>query len=152
MDKLNGMIDVGAKQKTVREAIAKSVIKLNSEIIDLILNDKLPKGNVLEFARAAGIMGGKKTVDLIPLCHPIEIEQITIEYKIIEESAEIEIYAKARTTAKTGIEMEAMVAAQVAALTIYDMCKMFSHDISLKESYLLEKKGGKSGHYIRNEK
>ncbi len=148
MDKINGMIDVGDKPKTKRVATAKAVIKLNPEIITLIKEDKLPKGNVLEFARAAGIMGGKKSVDLLPLCHSIEVEQITIKYTIDEEKSEISIFATAKTTAKTGIEMEAMVAVNIAALTIYDMCKMFAQDIEIKESYLLEKIGGKSGHYV----
>ncbi|MBN1969454.1 MAG: cyclic pyranopterin monophosphate synthase MoaC [Candidatus Delongbacteria bacterium] len=149
MDKIDGMIDVGEKQKTRREATCKSVVKLNSEIIEMILTDKLPKGNVLEFARAAGIMAGKKTFDFIPLCHSIEIEQITVKFDIIESRSEIIVYATAKTTAKTGVEMEAMVACNIAALTIYDMCKMFSKEIEVGNSYLLEKTGGKSGHYVR---
>lgn len=146
---LNGMINVGDKKRTKREAIAQSVIKLNKEILQLIINNKLPKGNVLEFARAAGIMGGKKTVDLIPLCHTIEIEQITIDFKIDEDKSTITVIATAKTTAKTGIEMEAMIACNVAALTIYDMCKMFAKDLEITNSFLLEKSGGKSGLYQR---
>ena len=149
MEKLNGMIDVGEKPKTRREATCQAVVKLNPEIISKIQNNELPKGNVLEFARAAGIMAGKKTVDLIPLCHSIEVEQITIKYDINEQKSEITVYATAKTTAKTGVEMEAMVACNMAALTIYDMCKMFAQDIEITDSFLLEKIGGKSGHYKR---
>jgi cyclic pyranopterin monophosphate synthase len=142
-----GMIDVGDKKITKRFAKARSSVILNSDIIKMIKEKTLPKGDVLQFARVAGIMAGKNTCNLIPLCHPIEIEQITVDFDIIDNSIIIESTAK--TTAKTGIEMEAMVAANIAALTIYDMCKMFSKEIEVTNSWLLEKSGGRSGLYIK---
>ena len=143
----NGMIDVGQKEKTSREARAESFIELKKELIEKIKNNTMPKGNVLEAARIAGIMAAKKTPELIPLCHTIEIEHVGIEFKIKENGISIESTVK--TTAKTGVEMEAMTACSVAALVIYDMSKMFGKGIVIKEVKLLKKSGGKSGTYER---
>ncbi len=144
-----GMIDVGKKQKTKRLARAVAFIKLNRKIIEKIKNNQMPKGNVLDTARIAGILAAKNTHGLIPLCHNIELESIELDFKIEKYGIKIESTAKA--TAKTGVEMEAIVAGCVAAITIYDMCKMFSKSIEIQDIYLLEKRGGKSGTYIRKE-
>lgn len=142
-----GMIDVSAKKKTVRVAKAQAIVHLNKEIIAKIKTNAMPKGDVLEDARIAGILAAKKTPELIPLCHTVEVEYADIEFIVSTEKIIVESVVK--TTGKTGVEMEALASATVAALTIYDMSKMFSKDIEIEKIYLLEKKGGKSGHYIR---
>jgi len=141
------MIDVGNKKDTKRTARAQAYIKLNPEIVGLIKAGKLPKGNVLEAARFAGILAAKNTAGLIPLCHNLPLNFVGVEFKV--EKAGILITTEARCTGKTGVEMEALVAASAAALTIYDMCKMFAQDLEIGEIFLLEKLGGKSGHYKR---
>ena len=139
------MIDVGNKKDTKRIAKARSFIKLNSEIVALIRANKIPKGNVLEAARFAGILAAKNTAGIIPLCHNLPLNYVGVEFKVKENGVLIE--SEARCTGKTGVEMEALVAATTAALTIYDMCKMFAQDLEITETYLLEKSGGKSGVY-----
>lgn len=141
------MIDVGEKADTKRTARAQAYIKLSPEIIRLIQAGQLPKGNVLEAARFAGILAAKNTAGLIPLCHNLPLNFVGVEFKI--ENAGILITAEARCTGKTGVEMEALTAASTAALTIYDMCKMFAQDLEIRDIFLLEKLGGKSGHYQR---
>ena len=141
------MIDVGAKKDTKRIARAQAYVKLNAEIVRLILANKIPKGNVLEDARVAGILAAKNTAGLIPLCHNLPLNYVGVEFKV--DAAGVLVNTEARCTGKTGVEMEALVAASVAALTIYDMCKMFAQDLEISEVYLLEKSGGKSGHYIK---
>ncbi len=141
------MIDVGEKKDTKRTARAQAYIKLNPEIIGIIRAGKLPKGNVLEAARFAGILAAKNTAGLIPLCHNLPLNFAGVEFKF--DKTGILITAEARCTGKTGVEMEALVAASTAALTIYDMCKMFAQDLEIGEIFLLEKLGGKSGHYKR---
>ena len=141
------MIDVGEKKDTKRIARAQAYIKLNAEIVGIIKAGKLPKGNVLEAARFAGILAAKNTAGLIPLCHNLPLNFVGVDFKV--EKTGILITAEARCTGKTGVEMEALVAASTAALTIYDMCKMFAQDLEISEVYLLEKSGGKSGHYIK---
>lgn len=141
------MIDVGAKKDTKRIARAQAYIKLNAEIVGIIKAGKLPKGNVLEAARFAGILAAKNTAGLIPLCHNLPLNFVGVDFKV--EKTGILITAEARCTGKTGVEMEALVAASTAALTIYDMCKMFAQDLEIKDVFLLEKLGGKSGHYKR---
>lgn len=145
--KKTGMIDVGAKKKTKRQARAQALVKLNKEIIEKIKNEKMPKGNVLENARAAAILAAKRTSSLIPLCHNIELEYVGVDFLFQEDG--ILVKSLIKSTGKTGVEMEAMVACSVAALTIYDMCKMFSKSIEIQNVYLLEKRGGKSGTYLR---
>ena len=141
------MIDVGEKQKTKRLARAAAFIRLNRKIIEKIKNGRMPKGNVLDTARIAGILAAKNTPGLIPLCHNIALENVELDFKIEKDGIKIESTAQAM--AKTGVEMEAIVACCVAAVTIYDMCKMFSKSIEIQDVYLLEKRGGKSGIYKR---
>ena len=143
------MIDVGGKAKTLRIARAGALVRMNRLLIKRIKKNDIPKGNVLECARIAGILAAKKTSDLIPLCHNIELESVELNFKFKKSGIRIESLAKA--TAKTGVEMEAIVASSVAAITIYDMCKMFSKTIEIQDIYLLEKRGGKSGVYKRKD-
>ena len=140
------MIDVGEKKDTKRIAKAQSYIKLNAEIVGLIKANKIPKGNVLEAARFAGILAAKNTAGLLPLCHNLPLNFVGVEFTV--EKTGVLINTEARCTGKTGVEMEALVAASTAALTIYDMCKMFAQNLEISDVYLLEKLGGKSGHYI----
>ena len=141
------MIDVGAKKDTKRIAKAQSYIKLNAGIVGLIRTGKIPKGNVLEAARFAGILAAKNTAGLLPLCHNLPLNFVGVEFRVQKDG--VLINTEARCTGKTGVEMEALVAASVAALTIYDMCKMFAQNLEICEVFLLEKQGGKSGHYKR---
>lgn len=141
------MIDVSAKQVTMRIAKATATIKLGRGIVRKIKNKELPKGDVLSAATIAGIMAAKKTPELIPLCHSIGVEQVGLDFKFKVDA--LVILATVKSSAKTGVEMEALTAVAVAALTVYDMCKMFSQAIELTNVYLLEKRGGKSGVYQR---
>jgi cyclic pyranopterin phosphate synthase len=139
------MVNVGAKQVTERSARAHAFVAMSSEVIEALPRNA--KGDPLEVARIAGIMAAKKTSDLIPLCHQLPLSHVGIEFEIQKHG--IEIVATARTAAQTGVEMEAMTAASVAALTIYDMTKALDKSIEIREVYLLEKTGGKSGTYRR---
>jgi cyclic pyranopterin monophosphate synthase len=141
------MIDVGAKKTTARLARAQAYVKLNAEIVRLIRTDRIPKGNVLEAARFAGILAAKNTSGLIPLCHNLPLDYVGLEFRT--DAAGVLIKAEARCSGKTGVEMEALVACSAAALTIYDMCKMFSQDLEIGRILLLEKRGGKSGVYLK---
>jgi cyclic pyranopterin phosphate synthase len=145
--KKSGMIDVGNKKETRRVAKAVALIRLDKEILEKIKGNNIPKGNVLENARTAGILAAKRTPEIIPLCHNIGIEQVSIGF-IFKENA-ILIEATVKATAKTGVEMEALFSVSVAALTIYDMCKMFTKSIEIKDICLVEKSGGRSGTYRR---
>lgn len=138
------MVDVGAKQVTRREAKAESTIVLGDEIMALLEGDELhtKKGPVFQTAILAGIMAAKRTSDLIPLCHPLPLEKIGIDIQV-NEAKEVVVTCTAIITGKTGVEMEALTGASVAALTIYDMCKAFSHDIVIRETKLMAKSGGK---------
>lgn len=144
------MIDIGAKRKTKRLARAQAFIRLNKDIIERIRSNKIPKGDVLEDARVAGILAAKKTAGLIPLCHNIELEYVEVKFYLKGDGVLIESLIK--STGRTGVEMEAMVCCSVSALTIYDMCKMFAKDLEIEGVFLLEKRGGKSGVYIRKGK
>lgn len=139
------MVDVSPKTVTERVAVAQSLVKLSPEIINQLENDEIhtKKGPVFQTAVLAGIMGAKKTSDLIPLCHPIGLDKCSIDIKINEDKI-VEILCTAKIASKTGVEMEALTGASVAALTIYDMCKGFSHDIEILETKLMKKTGGKS--------
>ncbi len=137
------MVDVGEKAVTSRTAKAQAVIKMKEETLDAIKNEALKKGDALALSRIAGIMGGKKTSDLIPLCHNIPIDKIEIEFSDNGKD-ELYIYSSAKCTYKTGIEMEALTAVSVAALAIYDMCKAIDRGMVIKDIRLLEKTGGKS--------
>lgn len=142
-----GMIDIGDKKTTRRTARGRAYILLDKGIIKRIKNNNMPKGNVLENARLAGIMACKKTADIIPLCHNIGVEYADVDFKFTRGGIAVESLIK--TSGKTGVEMEALVCSAVAALTIYDMCKMFSKSIEIRDIYLVEKKGGRSGWYSR---
>lgn len=141
----SGMIDIGRKKKTQRVAVARVFVRLEKELVGKIKHNTIPKGDVLESARIAGIMASKKTPEIIPLCHNIEIACVNIQYIFRKEGLLIESRVKA--TGKTGVEMEAMIACSIAALTVYDMCKMFSRSIEITDLCLVEKRGGKSGIY-----
>jgi len=142
------MVDVGPKGDTEREAVAKGRVKMKPTTLEQIKTVGLKKGDVLAVARVAGIMAAKNTPDLIPLCHPILIDNIAIEFDLSGGDS-IEITASAKSTGKTGVEMEAMIAASVSALTIYDMAKSVDRGMTITEIYLESKKGGKSGVYRR---
>lgn len=145
--KKTGMIDVGNKKETHRTAKAAALIRLDKEIVRKIRKNEIPKGDVLENARTAGILAAKRTAEIIPLCHNIGLEHINIGFSFRQDAVLIESTVKA--TAKTGVEMEALFSVSVSALTIYDMCKMFSKSIDITDIYLVEKSGGKSGIYRR---
>lgn len=138
------MVDVTEKQVTHRTAIARSVVALPAEVFELLAGNELQskKGPVFQTAIIAGIMAAKKTGDLIPLCHPLGLDNCNVTIRINEQQ-EVEVDCTASITAKTGVEMEALVGASIAALTIYDMCKAMSHDIVIKETKLISKTGGK---------
>ncbi|WP_282706823.1 cyclic pyranopterin monophosphate synthase MoaC [Natroniella acetigena] len=142
------MVDVTDKQKTKRVAIAQGKVKVSSKTLDLIKDQEIEKGDVLEVARVAGIMGVKRTPDLIPMCHPLLISGVDLKFNIIEEEATIEILATTKIAGKTGVEMEALTAVSVAGLTIYDMCKAVDKGIEIGGIKLLKKTGGKSGVYL----
>lgn len=139
------MVDVGAKAPTQRTAIVRSVVEVNENTLDLLKHRALPKGDVLTTAKIAGIMAAKRTADLIPMCHPLAISYADVRFAVVDAPPSIELEAEVRTTGQTGVEMEAMVAAQVAGLTIYDMCKAVQKDIVLRDCRLVFKSGGKSG-------
>lgn len=141
------MVDVSNKVPTAREAIAEATIMLSREAFEAALSPDAPKGDVLAAARIAGIMAAKKTSELIPLCHPIPLSQVAIEFEPCADGPSVRIIATARTTAQTGAEMEALVAASVAALTVYDMVKAVDRAAVIREIRLLFKSGGKSGAY-----
>jgi len=143
------MVNVGKKGNTEREAVARGRVLMRPSTFEQIKTASLKKGDVLAVARVAGIMAAKKTPDLIPLCHPILIDNISIDFDLSGNDS-IEITATAKSTGKTGVEMEALVAASVSALTIYDMCKSVDRGITITEIYLESKKGGKSGTYRRS--
>jgi cyclic pyranopterin phosphate synthase len=138
------MVDVGTKKVTRRTARARSIVVLGDEIMDHLEGQELhtKKGPVFQTAVLAGIMASKKTGELIPLCHPLGLDNCEVHIQV-NEQREVVIDCTARITAKTGVEMEALTGATVAALTVYDMCKAFSHDIIIKETKLMEKTGGK---------
>lgn len=141
------MIDVSEKPATVRIAIAEGFVAMAAETLSLIETDQFAKGDVREVARLAGIMAAKRTADLIPLCHPLPIDGVSIEIDSLADLPGLRIRAEVRTTARTGVEMEALTSATVAALTVYDMCKAVDRAMTLGPFQLLEKSGGRSGHY-----
>lgn len=145
------MVDVSAKAETAREAVAGCSVVMRPETLRLILDRKLTKGDVFGVARVAGIMAAKRTAELIPLCHPLSITSIEIVFEPDEAASRVRITACARTMDRTGVEMEAMTAAAVAGLTVYDMCKAVDKGIVITDIRLLRKSGGKSGTYERKE-
>ena len=145
------MVDVTAKEITEREAVAKGSIFMKRDTLKAILANEIKKGDVLGTAKIAGIMAAKKTGDLIPLCHPLNIDSVDILFEPIQKTNCIDITAIAKTSGKTGVEMEALTAVSVAALTIYDMCKAMDKGMIISDIRLIKKTGGKSGTYIRTE-
>jgi cyclic pyranopterin phosphate synthase len=145
------MVDVGDKDVTDRVATAGCEIHMEQATLDLIRSGGFDKGDVLGVARIAGVMAGKKTSDLIPLCHPLALNQITIDFGDLESGIGLTVTSTARTSGKTGVEMEALTAASLAALTVYDMCKAVDRSMRITDLRLLSKSGGKSGDYVANE-
>lgn len=139
------MVDVSEKNDTVREATAMGRIHMSAECFEKVKTGGMKKGDVLGAARIAGIMGAKKTSELIPLCHILNLTKVTIEFDYLDENCEIEARCTAKTVGKTGVEMEALTGVQVALLTIYDMCKAVDKGMMMGNICLLEKSGGKSG-------
>jgi cyclic pyranopterin phosphate synthase len=143
------MVDVGDKPATFRVAVACGRIRMLASTLQLILEHRHKKGDVLGIARIAGIMGAKRTSDLIPLCHPIAVTRITIDFEPNPENPSISCVARVETRGQTGVEMEALTAVHIALLTIYDMCKAVDRGMVMDEIGLLEKSGGRSGHWSR---
>ncbi len=139
------MVDVGAKKATRREAVASGRVVMQPETLALIQSGGLPKGDVLATARLAGIMAAKRTHELIPLCHPLLLTHVAVDFAIQVEKSTVEITAAVRCTGKTGVEMEALTAVAVAGLTIYDMCKAVDRGMRLEDIHLRRKHGGRSG-------
>lgn len=143
------MVDISAKDTTSRMAVASACVRMRPETLAAILTGNAPKGDVLAAARIAGIMAAKRTHELIPLCHPLAISAASIEFAPDETTSQIEIRSTVQVMGKTGVEMEALVAASIAALTIYDMCKAIDREMLITEVSLVEKTGGKSGPFKR---
>ncbi len=139
------MVDVGGKADTERMAVARGEVTMRPETLRLIAEQGVPKGDVLAVAQVAGIMAAKRTPDLIPLCHPLLLTKVDVEFRINEEASRIEIIAVVRCQGKTGVEMEALTAVSVAALTIYDMAKAVEKTMRIGDIHLVRKSGGKSG-------
>jgi cyclic pyranopterin phosphate synthase len=143
------MVDVTDKPKTERMARAHARVSMRPDVLELVRTDGMKKGDVLAVAQVAGIMAAKRTWELIPLCHPIALTSCDVEFKLGEDS--IEVFSRVRCTGETGVEMEALVAASTAALTIYDMCKAVQRDIEIDQVFMLEKDGGASGWFLRDD-
>lgn len=143
------MVEVGEKEFTRREAVARGEVTMRKETLDMILEGRVPKGEVFGVARVAGIMAAKKTPDLIPLCHPLALTGVDVHFRPDRERSRVEIEARARTTGQTGVEMEALTAVSVAALAIYDMCKAVDREMVIGAVRLVHKSGGKSGTFQR---
>jgi cyclic pyranopterin phosphate synthase len=141
------MVDVSPKRSTARRAVARTRVVLSAGTFDKLKTKALPKGDALTTSRVAGIMAAKRTSELIPLCHPLPLAYIDVDFDLDEEGGAVVVTAEVRTTAETGVEMEALTAAQVAALTIYDFCKAVQKDVVITDCRLVFKSGGKSGPY-----
>jgi cyclic pyranopterin monophosphate synthase len=144
------MVDVTAKSVTERTAIARGFVKMSSAVVRALRQQKVPKGNPLEIARIAGIGAVKRTSEWIPLCHPLPLTHIDVTARLCHNG--VEVVSRVTATARTGVEMEALVGVSAAALTVYDMCKALDKSMEITDIVLLEKIGGKSGHYVRREK
>jgi cyclic pyranopterin monophosphate synthase len=143
------MVDVGDKSITKRIAVAEGQINMLETTLELIKQGNHKKGDVLGIARIAGIMAAKRTSDLIPLCHPLALTKVTLDFQILEDDVAVQCRVQVETAGQTGVEMEALTATQVALLTIYDMCKAVDRGMTMTDVRLLEKAGGKSGHWVR---
>jgi len=146
------MVNVGDKNITERKAVARGRVYMKPETLDLVERGNMKKGDVLAVAQVAGIMGAKKTPDIIPMCHPLSISGIDIDIEINHDLVSVDIKAEASVAAKTGVEMEALTAVSVAALTVYDMCKAVDREMVIGDIELLEKSGGRSGNYVKEVK
>ncbi|MCU0937468.1 MAG: cyclic pyranopterin monophosphate synthase MoaC [Gammaproteobacteria bacterium] len=144
------MVDVAAKPATHRVAVAEGTIRMRPETLRLIVEGGHKKGDVLGVARVAGIMGAKRTPDLVPLCHPVALTRVEVELEPIDTPPSVHCRARAETVGPTGVEMEALTAVQVALLTVYDMCKAVDRGMTLTDVRLVEKSGGKSGNWRRS--
>ena len=145
------MADISEKSPTKRVAVAKGKVYMKKDTLDRIIKDDIPKGDVLSCANIAGIMSAKRTHDLIPLCHPLSIDNVELVFAFNKEDVFVEITGRVVSFGKTGVEMESLTAVSVAALTIYDMCKNVDRDIVISDIKLISKSGGKSGDYERND-
>jgi cyclic pyranopterin monophosphate synthase len=143
------MVDISDKDTSVREAHAQAIITMSQEALQLVQQNQIKKGDVLAVARIAGIQAAKKCSDLIPLCHPLALSKVRVDFEIDEDKQLILILAYCKMSGRTGVEMEALTAASIAALTIYDMCKAVDMTMTVTDICLLEKLGGKRGHYLR---
>ena len=142
------MVDVSGKSETIREARAEALVTMSQETLSMILNGQHHKGDVFATARIAGIQAAKRTWELIPLCHPLLLSKVEVSLEPLVESNQVRIESFCKLTGKTGVEMEALTAASITALTIYDMCKAVQKDMVIETVRLLEKRGGKSGHFM----
>lgn len=143
------MVDVGDKEETARVALAEGCIRMQPETLELILRGGHKKGDVLGVARLAGIMGAKRTADLVPLCHPLALTRVAVDLEPQPDGSAIHCRARVETTGRTGVEMEALCAVQISLLTVYDMCKAVDRGMTIDQVRLMEKTGGKSGHWLR---
>ena len=143
------MVDVSDKDITKRSAVAQGTIKLSEEAMEAVLGHKIKKGDVLTVAQVAGIMGTKRTSELIPMCHPIALTNAKVEFDVDAEACEITATCTAVTEGKTGVEMEALIGVSIALLTVYDMCKAIDKSMTIKDIHLVSKTGGKSGDFIK---
>jgi cyclic pyranopterin phosphate synthase len=143
------MVDVTEKPETLREAVARASVYMKARTLRLIQDGKVEKGDVLCVSRVAGILAAKKTGELIPMCHPLNLTAVDLEFTFDEKKHRIDIHSRVRTTDRTGVEMEALTAVSVAALTIYDMCKAVDREMVVSEIMLIEKSGGRSGTFRR---
>jgi cyclic pyranopterin phosphate synthase len=139
------MVDIGSKEITAREARAEARVSMSPGTLDLIAGGAVPKGDVFSTARLAGVMAAKRTPELIPLCHPLRLDSVSVDFDIDEETSTVRIESRASATDRTGVEMEALVAAGVAALTVYDMCKSADKGMQIVSLRLIYKSGGRSG-------
>jgi cyclic pyranopterin phosphate synthase len=145
------MVDVTDKLPTARRAVARGFVRMRAETLEMIYDQKIKKGNVLETARIAGIMGAKRTAELIPMCHPLNLTHVQVDFFPETADGMLRIEASVRIVDQTGVEMEALTAVAVSGLTIYDMCKSQDRTMTITDIYLVEKSGGKSGTYQRGD-
>lgn len=145
------MVDVTGKETTVREATARGSVRMKPSTLAMIEEGQMAKGDVLAVAQVAGIMAAKRTPELIPMCHPLQITGVEMQFRLDRESSSVEIAATVRLAGRTGVEMEALTAVSVAALTVYDMCKAVDREMAIDRVRLVHKSGGKSGEFTRDE-
>ena len=143
------MVDVSEKPPTAREAVACGAVSMRPETLSLLKENRVAKGDVLQVARVAGIMAAKKTPDIIPLCHSLNITSVSVDFTLDEEQSRVLIESRVKTVGQTGVEMEALTAVAAAALTVYDMCKAVDREMTITGIMLLEKRGGRSGEFRR---